>query len=420
MKVIDLLSNYLWKKNIYINSNFSKILFAEAVSAIGSQITSVAIPLIAVVLLKATPFQMGLLRFAALIPGLLFGLLIGILVDRIQKRHVILAANVLNAGFLALLPLSYFFYYISFSLLFLILLFTKTITNAENISIISYIPSVVPKDKLEQANGRYSSIVFATMIAGPALAGAMIGIMGAPVAIIVDVASFLVAAIVMRRLPHVTVPFTPSLGEGSALTRLGAGVHEVRKQPMLRLIVSVSIGVNFISAATFGLLPLFLVGHLGVRPSWYAYAIAIGAVGSVFGAIIAGRVANKLGLVRVLVTAMGLQILGLSGICALQGSPIIIVIAFSLFRLLDGLGAALINVAFMTYIQRIIPAQMLGRAMGFLTTAFGAASPLGALVGGIFGTYLGIRVTFILSAVGYFMLWITVITRQRNNIFKPS
>jgi len=156
---------------------FRTLLAAKTISALGSQVTLVAVPLTAILILRATPFEMGLLGAAAALPSVLFGLLAGALIDHLPKRLVLLVSNLAAGATLAVIPLAATLHALSIALILAVAFAAAGIAAAENIALIAFIPLAVPASRLAAANGRFSAIMSAAQVAGPAIAGALIAIL---------------------------------------------------------------------------------------------------------------------------------------------------------------------------------------------------------------------------------------------------
>jgi MFS family permease len=156
-----------------IRRPFPLILTAETISATGSQVTIVALPLTAVLVLHASPLQMGLISSAGFLPGALFGLFAGVIIDRLPKRRVLILANLFSAVTLAVVPLGEAGQFLSIALLLVISFIAALLASAEGIALLSFLPSVVTKNELAKANGKFSAAVSIARVVGPAAAGGL-------------------------------------------------------------------------------------------------------------------------------------------------------------------------------------------------------------------------------------------------------
>lgn len=383
-----------------MNRPFRIILAAETISMVGSQVTLVALPLTAVLLLHADAFEMGLLRAASALPSVVFGLFAGVLIDRWPKRRVLLAANAVSALVMALVPIAMGVKLLSLGLLMGVSFVGSTVNLGEQIGLSAFIPAIVPTDRLARANGRFGAMRSGASLVGPAVAGLLIAAFSAAGAIAVDAASFAVAFVLMMLLPVVPVP-APNHAEGSVWTRLRAGVAFIRADPVLQPLMAIAVALNFFLAIVGALGALFIVRYLGVKPEWYGIALAAGGIGAIVGATLAERLARTFGVMKLLTGTLGFFVIGLAGISALQGPPVIVAVSFGGCQIVFGFGSAVFSATFMTHVQKATPGPMLARVMGVIIASFGAAVPVGALIGGAVAAVIGVRQTLIVATVGF-------------------
>ncbi len=401
-----------------LNRAFLILLIAKTISSTGAQVTLVALPLTAVLFLHASPFQMGLLGGAAALPGVLFGLLAGAAIDHLPKRRVMIAANGLNAAILATIPLGFFGHFLSIALLLGAGFFAAAIANAEGIALMSFIPEIVPAAALARANGRYSAVTSVTLVIGPALAGGLIALVTAPGAIALDSATLAAATIMMCFLPEAPVPARPARAQSLA-ARLRGGVDFMLAHRTIRLFTVIVVAVNLFGGAIAALQALFIVGQLGVPPSWYGAALAGGGVGAVAGALASGAAAARFN-VNLLLTAV-IFIATLTGlfICCLHGAPLAVAAGFAAAQAIGGVGNGMLGAAMMTYIQKAAPPEMLARLIGALTSVLGASVPLGALAGGMIAGAVGIRATLFIATGGFALVLAVLLVTSRPHLLAP-
>jgi MFS family permease len=397
-----------------MNRRFLIILTAEAMSSLGSQVTMVALPLTAVLVLHANALDMGLLSGASALPATIFGLFAGVVIDRLPKNRVLIVANTVSALVMLLVPVGDKFVFLSIPLLLTVRFVASTIRIGEGIGLNTMIPTLVQSDKLAAANGRFGAVMSVTSLIGPALAGVLIAVLTAPGAITVDAASFIAAVVLIALLPHMPAPPVDHAAEGSVRDRLRAGYDFLRTDPVMRPLMVVAIALNFFGAIFGALEALFIVGHLGVKPAWFGGALAAGGIGAIGGALISAPVARRFDLMTTLTCAILLFVISLGGISALHGTPLVVTIAFGFCNLIGGFGGAMVNVAISTHIQTATPAAMLSRVMGVVISTFSATRPAGALLGGLIAAVLGVRSTLTGATLGFFAVFIGLIVTARR------
>lgn len=403
-----------------MNRRFLVILIAEAISSLGSQVTMVALPLTAVLVLHANALDMGLLSGASALPAVIFGLFAGVLIDRWPKKRVLIIANAISALVMLLVPSGYALAFLSIPLLLAVRFVANTISVGESIGLTTMIPALVPTDQLAGANGRFGAVMSVTAMIGPAIAGVLIAAFTAPGAITVDAASFALAVMLVALLPHIPPAPIDHAAEGSVLDRLRAGFGFLRADPVMRPMMYVAIALNFFGAIFGALEALFIVGHLGVKPAWFGGALAAGGVGAIAGALLSAPIARRFDLMTILTGAMVLFVIALGGISALHGAPLIVAIGFGGCNMLGGFGGAMVNVAISTHIQTATPPSMLARVMGVLISTFMASAPAGALLGGLIAAALGLRATLIGATLGFFAVFIVLAVNARRRPIRAA
>src|SRR5438128_6444498 len=248
--------NSLWR-----NRNFLMLWTSETISQFGSQFTGLALPLTAIIILNANSTELGVLVFAGSIPWLLFGLLVGVWVDRHRKQRLMVTSNILRGSILALIPIAAilgvitklgipFLYAISFAVGFLQVFFDITYQ--------SYLPSLVRRDQLVEGNRNLQASASTAQVAGPTIAGIIISIITAPIAIVIDAASFFASALALGRIDHEEL-IDREIVKPSVLTDIRDGLHVVFSNRMLRMIAGCTGTSNFFGTALGTVFLLYLI-----------------------------------------------------------------------------------------------------------------------------------------------------------------
>ncbi len=395
---------------------FRTLLTAKTISALGSQVTIVALPLIAVLILHATPFDMGLLGAMSALPSVLFGLLAGAVIDHMPKRAVLLVTNLAAAAALAIIPLAATLHALSIPLILAVAFTAAGIASAENIALIAFIPVIVPPDRLAAANGRFGAAMSAAQVAGPAIAGALIAIVTAPGAITADALTFLAATFLMLRLPQSLTPAQGTAPE-TITTRLRSGITLAFTDPGMRLFTLFAVAVNFFGGGIGALEAIFIVGHLHVPAPWFATALAAGGIGAVAGALLSSAAAARFNVNALLAIAVAIGFVTGGYICTLAGAPLYVAFGFATAQAIGGTGNGLLGAAMMTYFQTAVPSTQLARLLGALTTIISASVPLGALAAGAIANAAGLRPTLILLTAGFGATLAIVVAINGKSLF---
>src|SRR6266851_9032174 len=294
------------KETLWRNPNFLRLWTSETISQFGRQFTGLALPLTAIIILNANSTELGVLVFAGSIPWLLFGLLVGVWVDRHRKKRIMVTSNILRGSILALIPVAAvlgiitrlglpFLYAISFSVGFLQVFFDITYQ--------SYLPSLVRRDQLVEGNRNLQASASTAQVAGPTIAGIVISIVTAPIAIVFDAFSFFASAFALGRIDHEEV-IDRKIVKPSVLADIKEGLNVVLSDRRLRMIAGSTGTSNFFSTALGTIFLLYLVvpspAGLGVSKDLAGVTagiiFSVGSIGALVGVVIASRLAKTIGV----------------------------------------------------------------------------------------------------------------------------
>ncbi len=378
--------------SLWRNRSFLRLWIAQIVSNVGTSITNVALPLTAVLVLGATPAQMGVLGIAGSLPNLVFGLFAGVWVDRTRRRPILVGADLGRALLLGSIPVAALLGRLTFLQLWIVGFLAGSLTVFFQIASIAMLPSLVARTQLVEANSKLSVTDSVTAIAGPSLAGGLIQLLGAPKAIIADAVSYVLSAL---SLGGIGASEPRRVRErGNLWIEVGAGIHELVGTPLLRVLTLTS-SVGTLAAAMQGaVLILFLARELRFTPAVIGLVFAAGGGGSLLGALCAGRVARRIGIGRTLTLGKLFWFIG-AVVVPLAGSNLPFV---AIGQLLAGIGTTIYIVNQISLRQALTPVGLLGRvtaARRFLL--FGTAS-VGSLLGGFLGGTIGLRPTLLVGA----------------------
>ncbi len=399
-------SDSLWR-----NRAFTRLWVAHVTSGAGTAITNVALPLAAVLVLRATPTEMGLLAAAGSLPNLLFGLVAGVWVDRVKRRPILVCADICRALLLITVPAAAWLGQLSFLQIWIVTFATGTLTVFFQIAAISVLPALVEKKQLVEANGKLSTSDAVISIAGPAAAGGLVQLFSAPRVILIDAVSYLLSALALGGVSEQESPSPaprsredaaePGTGFRSAAASIGRevgeGVYELLRTPLLRaLTISSSLGMlaGSISAAVQ---MLFLVNQLEFTPSIIGIVAAVGGIGSLAGAMLAGNAARLLQAGKTLVVGKLLWIVG----ALLLASADLIgyeMAAAGAAQALVGLGSTLYFVNQLSLRQAITSVRLLGRVTAARRFVLFGVATVGAFIGGALGESIGLRATLLVGS----------------------
>lgn len=386
--------------SLWRNTDFTKFWFGETVSLVGAQITTLALPLTAVLVLEAGPEQLGLLRFVQFVPFLFLALLLGVWVDRRRRRPIMIATNLIRAGLILLIPAFAATDLLSMPVLFVVALLIGVCTVLFDVSWMSYVPSLVKKEHLVEANGRVGASYSAAELGGPGLAGVLIQILTAPVVLIIDAVTYLVSAVSLMTIKSVE----PEPAKPTTKRHLGEEVLEGLKfvvgNPYLRVIATIGSAYNFCYMFIEAVFLIYAVRTLNFSAGMIGVVLSLSAIGGLIGSVIAGPLTRRLPIGRVYLVSVAVGYCGPLLIPAASGPDLVeaLMICGAFFFMRLGIGVA--NVVAISLRQTVTPNRLLGRMTAAMRTLMYGLGTLGALVGGFLAGAIGLRGALWVAAVG--------------------
>ncbi|MFI6638514.1 MFS transporter [Streptomyces sp. NPDC050504] len=382
--------------------DFRWLLSGAAVSQIGTQVTLVALPLIAVVGLRAPAFQVGLLTAAETAAFLLIGLPAGAWVDRTRRLPVLLRADVVRAVAMGSVPLAAALDALTMAQLYAVALVTGAATVFFDVAHQSYLPRLLPREHLVAGNGALETARSAAQVAGPGLGGGLVQLLGAPVAIVANALGYLLSALFLRGIKSREPEPEPPAPGVSLADQVKEGLVFVLRHPVLRMIALATGTANFFSAMLMSVQTVFLVRELGLPAGTLGLMLSASAVGGLAGAVCAGPVARAVGQARVIwlstvVTGPFALLWPLSGSGYAAGW-------FAVASAAVFFGAVVYNIAQVSFRQLLCPDELLGRMNATLRFLVWGTMPLGALVGGAVAGAAGPRAAVWVCAAGFLLV----------------
>ena len=384
--------------------DFARLWVGESVSAVGTQISLLAIPLVAVQLLHATPGQMGLLGALGTIPYLLFAVVAGVWADRSRKRPLLIGAQIAEALLLLLIPVLALLGVFRLSHLFAIAFALGVAKVLFEVAYQSYLPQLVPRDDLVQANSRLSASASVAEIGGPGLGGLLVSVLTAPFAIVVDAVSFLVSAVAVGRIQR-REPAPVVDRHRRIRTEVAEGFRETVRNRYLLAFAGEAATYNVAWSAINALLVLCAVRELGLSAATLGLLLSVGSVGALLGALLTDRLARRIGVGRAMWTSAVVSNIGVLLIPAAAGHPALVLAVLGIAFFLRGLGMTGTNVHTYAIRQAVTPVAMLGRSSAAYRVLTDGFVPLGALLGGLLGEAIGLRPALLVGALLLFPSW---------------
>jgi MFS family permease len=385
--------------SLWRHRDFLLFWSGETVSLFGSQVTLLALPLTAILVLHATPWELGLLNAAGYAPFLLATLPAGAWLDRERKRPILLASSVLRAAIVAIVPLASALGWLRLEVLVGVALAHGILTVVYDVGWLSFVPSLVRRDQVVSANSRLQASASAAQVGGPGVGGVLIQVLSAPMALVVDAASFAFSAITLASIKTPEPKPREDL-ERHLLAEITEGLRVTFQRPLLRAMALNAGAFNLFDQVIFTAFLLYAVGPLGLAPGLVGAVISAGAIGGLVGAVAAESVGRRLGIGRAMITMSVVASSTAVAIPLLAGPQPLIVVALAAVFFGQGLGLGVTNVHFVSLRQSITPANMLGRMnASYRTISFGAI-PLGALLGGALAEMVGLRAALLVGGLG--------------------
>ena len=384
--------------SLWRHRDFRLLWAGQAVSEVGSQVTMVALPLLALLTLDASAFEVALLSAVSSAAFLLVALQAGALIDRRRKQPVLVRADWARAALIATLPLAHVFDALTLAQLYVVALLSSVLTVFCDVAYQSYLPVLVDRSQLVEGNSKLTATAEVSRFVGPALGGVLVASVGAPYAMGVDAVSFLVSGAATQAVrDDEEVP--PARAEGVRLRdEIREGLSFVLRHPILSRVVGCTGTSNFFSSLYGAVEVVFLVRELGASAAVVGLVYSLAAVGGLLGAALATPAARRVGSARVIWLSLLLTApLTFLGPLAFPGVGVLLVSAASAAL---GLGAVVYNIAQVSYRQAICPPLLLGRMNAAVRFIVWGTMPLGALAGGVLATAIGTRATLVVGAAG--------------------
>jgi MFS family permease len=394
------------RPSLWRNSDFRKLWAAATISVLGSQITLLAVPFIALTMLRATVFQISLLAAVEMLPFLLFTLPAGAWLDRVRRRPVLVAADVGRGVALLSIPIAYLAGCLTLAQLFVVAFVAGTLTAFFDIADQSFLPGLLNREDLVEGNAKLQLSYSAAQIGGPTLAGNLIAMAAAPIAIAVDALTFLVSgglvSAIKKREPKPERALDPDGRPTPLRAEIASGLRYVAGNRYLRPIAGCTATSNLCGAALFGIFPALIWRELGLSPAFFGTVMGLASFGFLAGAVMSNSLPRTLGV--------GPTIIFSAALC----SPAFVLItltpaslvwaAVTLFGgwFVIGLTQVVYNVAQISLRQSITPLEMQSRMNATMRFIVWGTIPIGSVLGGLLAVVFPLRVALLIAAVASF------------------
>jgi MFS family permease len=397
----------VWRPTgLWRHGDFMRLWTAQTISQFGTQITLLALPLAAIVVLDATAFEVALLGALEWTPWLLFSLPVGAWVDRVLRRPILVGADVGRAFVLLSVPLAYAFDALTIWQLYAVGFATGVLTVFFDVAYQSYLPSLVERSQLQEGNSKLEISRSGAQLAGPGFAGVLVDLVTAPVAVLADAVSFVVSALFLGAIRRQEEPVQQA--EQTRLrTEIVDGLRYVLTHPILRPSMAFVAVSNFFGSVMFAILLVYAVRDLDLSPAEIGVVFGLGNVGFLVGAALSSRISTRIGVGSTMVAA-----------AALVGWPLLLIplapreLALPVFVAAFGLASfagVIYNVVGLSLMQAITPDRLLGRMNASRRFVVWGTIPLGSLTGGALASVIGLRETLFVGAIGASIAFLPVL-----------
>jgi len=382
------------------NRDYLHLWGAQGISAFGSQITLVALPLVAILTLEASTFEVAALTALELLPFLLLGIPAGVWVDRLPRRPVLVLCDIGRAASLFSVPLAYWLLgEVTLPHLYAVALVTGALTVFFTLAYQAYLPVLVEREDLVAANARFEATETLARLAGPASGGGLVAVLSAPAAILADAVSFVVSGALILRIGHRERGGSASTAAATPRGfrhELREGARFVVRDRLVRSILATTALVNVGFGMVWAILLVYAVRDLGLGAALVGVTLSVGEVGGLLGAVAVGRLTSSVGPGRVVI---GTALLFAPAFLLLALAPSGMPLPFlALGWAVVSFASVAFNATTVGIRQARVPLRLQGRVVGVSRSVVWGVTPIGALLGGGLAAVVGMRATIAAGA----------------------
>ncbi|WP_336208326.1 MFS transporter [Nonomuraea sp. LPB2021202275-12-8] len=370
------------------NPDFLRFLGSHVANEIGANISRVALPMVAVLALHASPMEVGVLSALQTSAFLIIGLPAGVWVDRMRKRRVMMTADLARSLLLASIPLAQALGVLSIWLLCVVALLVSAAGVFNDVADQTYLPDLVDKGGLGDGNAKLEVVRSSGALAGPGLGGLLVQLLGAPRTLLATALASLGSLIFLSTIRAADRPVA-AVEKGGLFRGIGEGFAFVWRDRLLRPIMMTTAATNLCLSAVLGLSVLFLADVVLLPAGLIGLLLMSGAVGGLIGGLVGGPLFRRYGMARV--TWLGMAVSSPFGLLLPMTEADWRVSFFVITSITLSLGAILYNVGQLSYRQAVAPEHMLGRVNATVRFVVWGTMPIGALLGGVVAQQIGVR-----------------------------
>ncbi len=407
------------KQNLWQNQDFLKLWSAQTTSVFGTQIASLAYPLTAILVLQASAFEMGILRAVGSASAVLVGFFVGVVVDRMRRKPLLIFTDLGRALLAALIPTAAFLGVLRIEYLYIIAFFTGALNITSLVAGMAFLPSVVEKENLVEGNSKFATTESAATIAGPSVSGVLVQVLSAPAAIIVDAVSFVFSAVFVWQIKTPEPEILAKEEKQGVWAEIVEGLSFVYKNPILRPLAE-GIALHFLFMVMIStIFTIYAIRQLNLAPLLLGVIFSALGFGLLFGALSVKYLTGRFGQGKTMVFAALLNAFACLLIPLASSSPTIFILMAAHFLLAFGIQLNSINL--MSLRQAITPNNLQGRMNGSFRFVNVLMMMFGALIAGFLGELIGFRATLFIGAIGMFLPFLRLLfSPVRNLTEQPS
>lgn len=396
--------------SLFRHPDFRRLWIGDTISQAGTQLSLIAVPVIAVQTLNADERSMGLLAACENMAFLVVGLPAGAWVDRWRKRRVLIANDLLRAAAFTTVPIAWALGGLTIWQLYVVSLIVSVGTVFFDVAYQSYLPALVDGERLVEGNAKLEASRAVAQVGGPAAGGALLRVLAGPLLIAADAVSFLVSAVMVGRIGLADPPRTTGTRR-PLRTEIAEGLVFVVRHPLLVRITACTSISNFASGITGAMLVLYVLRELGLRTDAAGLVFASWAAGGFIGAVTADRLARRVGEGRIIpvaqvVSAVAGILLPLAAPLAPYVHPLVPLVVGGI---VTGVGIVVYNITQVSFRQRLCPPELLGRMNASIRFLVWGTLPLGSLAGGALGAAFGVATALWVAVFATFLAGVPVV-----------
>ena len=383
------------------HGDYRRLWTAATISLFGTQISLIALPFIAAVLLHAEPFEVALLGTVEFLPFLLFTLPAGAWVDRLPRRLILVAGDLGRALSLLTIPIAWQLGELTMAQLYIVGFVNGFLTVFFDVADQSFLPAILEPDELVEGNAKLQVSASAAQVLGQPVGGGIVGLLTAPIAVAVDAASYVVSGgliFSIRKREPARTPNASSDGTPSGIRHeIAEGLRYVTGHPYLRYIAASTGTSNLFSNIAFATFAIFVYRDLGLTPAVVGLIGGLGSLGVLAGALSASRIAARIGVGRTILWSILLS--GPPVLLAAIAQPDTAIPLLVASGLLTGFMGVVYNVNQVSLRQAITPERIQGRMNATMRFLVWGTIPVGQIIGGLVANAIGARGAIVIGGV---------------------